>query len=214
MEKKQAWDRQEGSLTEVKFCKGCSSIKKLDLDNFYKKLDRFSNYCKPCTKISNKNNYKKHRNKYLEQKKEYWKENKDRITEYRENNKDSLNKTRRIRTRKRRETDPLFKIRKNIPEDIKKAYENKGLKKKSKTKDIVGCDWGSLHRHLCDTFEENYGIPRAYIPWNEVHIDHIIPLYSANNEEDILKLNHYKNLQLLFAYDNIIKSNSLDWELE
>lgn len=33
-------------------------------------------------------------------------------------------------------------------------------------------------------------------------IDHIIPLSSANNEEDVIKLNHYKNLQPLCSKTN------------
>ena len=41
------------------------------------------------------------------------------------------------------------------------------------------------------------------------HIDHIIPLSTANTEEDILNLCHYTNLQPLWAEDNIKKSNKI-----
>jgi hypothetical protein len=33
-------------------------------------------------------------------------------------------------------------------------------------------------------------------------IDHIIPLASAKNEEDLIKLSHYTNLQPLCGYTN------------
>jgi len=48
----------------------------------------------------------------------------------------------------------------------------------------------------------------------EWHIDHIIPLSSAETEQEIIKLCHYTNLQPLWAFDNISKGNRLDWVKE
>jgi hypothetical protein len=49
---------------------------------------------------------------------------------------------------------------------------------------------------------ENYGL----YGW---HIDHIIPLASANTEDELLKLFHYTNLQPLWAEENLLKSNKI-----
>jgi len=70
-----------------------------------------------------------------------------------------------------------------------------------------------LLNHLQETFEFNYGIGREYINWEEVHIDHIIPLSTVTSELEIIKLNHYSNLRLLFWEDNIEKSNKLDYKI-
>lgn len=48
----------------------------------------------------------------------------------------------------------------------------------------------------------------------KVHIDHIIPLATAKTEEDVIKLCHYTNLQLLKGEDNLSKGDKLDWKLE
>ena len=50
------------------------------------------------------------------------------------------------------------------------------------------------------------GIPIKYlnIKW---HLDHIIPISWAKDEDEVIKLNHYKNLQPLWAEDNLLKNN-------
>ena len=66
--------------------------------------------------------------------------------------------------------------------------------------------------HLLQTFKSNYGYE-----WDKVepvHIDHIIPLATAKTEEDIIKLCHYTNLQLLKAKDNLRKNAKNDWRLD
>ena len=78
--------------------------------------------------------------------------------------------------------------------------------KKNKTILYIGCSLEELKLHLEKQFKpgmtwENHG---------EWHIDHIIPLASAKTEEDLYKLNHYTNLQPLWAIDNLKKSNKIN----
>ena len=41
----------------------------------------------------------------------------------------------------------------------------------------------------------------------DLHIDYVVPISLAETEEEILLLNHYSNLQLLKANENLAKSN-------
>ena len=88
----------------------------------------------------------------------------------------------------------------------------KGYTKKSKTYKILGCDYETIYHHLLNTYIKNYNCE-----WDgkeKVHIDHIIPISIANSEEEVIKLCHYSNLQLLKEKDNILKSNKLNWEVK
>ena len=42
-----------------------------------------------------------------------------------------------------------------------------------------------------------------------IHIDHIIPLSSAKNENELYELCRYTNLQPLWAFDNLSKGNKI-----
>ena len=56
---------------------------------------------------------------------------------------------------------------------------------------------------------ENHGIYNGEINYGW-DIDHIIPISFAKSEEDMLKLNHYTNLQPLCSKNNRdIKKNNL-----
>ena len=43
----------------------------------------------------------------------------------------------------------------------------------------------------------------------EWHLDHIIPMASATNEKEVIKLNHYTNFQPLWAEENLQKSDKI-----
>lgn len=86
-----------------------------------------------------------------------------------------------------------------------KAFYRNGYTKRSKSQQILGCTWPELVAHIESKFQpgmtwENRG---------EWHIDHIIPLATAETEADIVRLNHYTNLQPLWAEDNLRKSDKV-----
>ena len=85
------------------------------------------------------------------------------------------------------------------------AFKSKGYSKNTKTQKMLGVDWEVCRAHIERQFTkgmnwDNYG---------EWHIDHIIPLASAKNEKQLIKLCHYRNLQPLWAEDNMSKSNNI-----
>ncbi len=142
---------------------------------------------------------------------------KDRVSvrnkKWRENNKEQSKQYQRDYVREKRQEDPMFRMASSMRRNIATAFKRKSLTKTSKTKDILGVEsWDFFMGHLSKTFENNYG--EKYNPdTHKVHIDHIVPISTAKNEGDLIKLNHHSNLQLLKAKDNLKKSDKLDWSM-
>ena len=79
------------------------------------------------------------------------------------------------------------------------------MKKNNKTFNMIGCSPEFLKEHLEKQFVDGMNWENR----GDWHIDHILPLSSAQNEDEIYKLCHYTNLQPLWAEDNIKKSNKI-----
>lgn len=86
------------------------------------------------------------------------------------------------------------------------AFKNKGYSKNSKTQEMLGVDWETCKAHI----ERQFTKEMNWDNQGEWHIDHIIPLASANTEQELKKLFHYSNLQPLWAKDNLSKSDSIN----
>lgn len=224
----------------MRICNTCKKEYPLNVEHFHcKKRNKcgFNTICKYCVNL----NYKKY--DYSDKRKKYYKENNriilDKKRDYYYKNKERIRKSQKdyyyenIEYHRKRcraynsydsekaakrfqdkyNNDVIFRISHNVRARINNVFKDKGYTKKSKTYEIIGTDFKTFYNHLCSTFEENYGLGRQYIPWKEVHIDHKVPLSLAECEEDVYKLNHYNNLQLLFFEDNLSKSNKLDYIL-
>lgn len=103
--------------------------------------------------------------------------------------------------------DPIFKLSSNIRNLIRLSFNRRNISKKSKTYQILGCDFEFLHNYLLGTFCINYG--RMPTKEDNIHIDHIIPISLAETEEQVILLSHYTNLQWLLAEDNLKKADKL-----
>lgn len=169
--------------------------------------------------------------------KDYYFKNKQRIIEYRENNKEVIKeKTKkyyydhkqninekhkewlqnnkeqqRLYERERMQKDKIYKIKKQIRNLIRQSFIKKEKSKKYKSEEILGCTIFYFIEYLYQTFIKNYGYEWDGI--EKVHIDHIVPLSTAKDEEDIIKLCHYTNLQLLKAKDNLEKGAKINYNL-
>lgn len=165
--------------------------------------------------------YAKNKDKIAEYQKVYYRENsekvRDRVRNWKEENKtevDAYNKRYRAEhskehsayIKRRREEDARYKLICAVRNMLNNAF-NKRTKvgKNKQAEDLLGCSLEFFIEHLQCQFEEGMTLENH----GEWHIDHIIPLSSATTEEEIIKLNHYTNLQPLWAKENIRKRNKI-----
>lgn len=135
--------------------------------------------------------------------KEYIKEynKKENIKEYRKNyrknNKNIINDY----YVKRRKEDYLYKLTHNLRGRVIDELKKNGYIKKSRTHEIYGCSFEYLKNYIEKQFQpwmnwDNHGLYNGNYEYGW-DIDHIIPLSNATNEEELIKLFHYTNLQPL-----------------
>ena len=194
----------------TKACPRCKEIKQLT--EFYKdkaRKDGRSPYCKSCRKKATRRYYHANKEARLSYSHQYYKENKEVKREYDKKYHQARKPVRNKYEREKRKTDLLYKLRHNIRCLIRGAFKKRGYSKKSKTFEILGCEEWFLREHLEVTWRNNYG---TEYNGEVVHIDHIIPISSAKTEEELIKLNHWTNLQYLTPEDNIKKSDIVQSE--
>lgn len=207
-----------------KICKLCSIEKDLnEFHNHPNAKDGVTSTCRECVNNKKRKNYQLNKDYVSKQKHNYYLENKElikkRLKSYRSNNKlieknrfkkfiqnnpDYMSNYQREYVKLRRNNDPLYKLKHNLRTRIKRFFNSKNITKQNKTFDIVGCTPEFLKEHIENQFTEGMSWE---LMGQHIHIDHIIPLSSANTEEEVYKLCHYTNLQPLWAKDNMKKSN-------
>lgn len=116
----------------------------------------------------------------------------------------------------RLKNDIVYKLLHNIRCLLSKSLKEKGFRKNSRSVEILGCNIDDFKSYLESKFEswmtwENKGLYNGDFDYGW-DIDHIIPLSSVDTEDEIIKLNHYTNLQPLCSKINRdIKRNNIDY---
>ena len=207
---------------KTKICLICGNnlIKNNNKSNFQK-------YCLECSKIVSKKlkkkddakyyethkeeHYKQHiiwkeknREHYLEMGRKYYQlhklEDSIRCKEYRKIHREQLNKYHREWKKKHPDSYLIDRLRKRIWDALKFNY------KSTHTMELIGCSIEYLKQHL----ETHFQAGMSWKNYGEWHIDHIKPCakFDLNKPEEQKICFNYKNLQPLWAKDNIIKSDN------
>lgn len=178
-----------------KRCNKCKLWKEVFL--FGKKKenkDGLNTVCKECRKIYSKIAYSRHSEKIKENRKNYYKNNKEKVI-----TKMTIYKKMKF------ETDPFYRMTRRLRNRLYYALKNTTWKKNTHFTEYIGCDRDTLISHIQSQFTEG-------MTWDNLgdwHIDHKEPLSLAKTEEELYKLCHYTNLQPLWAKDNLSKSNKI-----
>lgn len=225
-----------------KQCSKCKENKTVEL--FGKRTsskDGFRSQCKACEmayaemnrekkRAKCRERYKNNREFLNEQSKDYQRNNKAKVRKYQANwsdeNREHVNKKRRVRAKKRRKTDIVWAIAKDLSSHL--AHIMKGSQKHTAHLKMLRCSrvklMGYMQRNFSDfmTFENrgrwkvNHDLPphptdgtRQCGKW---HVDHIVPKDAFDLSRPIEQhiCEWYRNLKPMWATPNMQKSKKYD----
>lgn len=166
----------------TKTCRMCNKQKLIsDFHKDSRRLDGLQSNCKSCKRDYQKNYYVSYNKKNRQKRNNYFNE--------------------------KIKSDMNFRLAHNLRCRLRAALKRQKASKTSKTLKLLGCSLEKFKQYLESKFQpgmswDNYG------QW---HIDHIIPIsrLKLTNLKQIKKACHYKNLQPLWAEDNLRKNNKI-----
>ena len=191
----------------MKVCRSCNTEK--PSGDFYPGRRK----CKFCYLEQKKEFVKNNRPRILESKRQYRKDNQEQVKKYKKEyyhkNKDSIlkyNKEYKKGYHQRRLlTDTVYKMKYIVRNLIRCSLWKRGYTKKSRTYKILGLQYREFKLYM----ERQFVTGMSWDNHGEWHIDHIIPIATARSEDDVIRLNHYTNLQPLWAKDNLSKGSKI-----
>ncbi|KAJ1469595.1 hypothetical protein T484DRAFT_1754358 [Baffinella frigidus] len=107
----------------------------------------------------------------------------------------------------KRANNPAFKMAKNIGCRLGSCRRKEGFKKTTHTLELLGCSWEEAVDHL---HNNDRGLK---LTDKDIHVDHIKPFAAFDNLQCPIQqrlVNHWSNLQLLTAEENLKKGASHD----
>lgn len=212
----------------TKKCSYCGNTYPLD---FFRKAKTgkygYSSECKLCARERERIWRTSHREKEKARHKKYREEHKEAIKKYREEHRESVEHKDYFAEKREafrrshpnyyseyfriRHKDPIKKLEDQVRGTIRSSFMRKGYRKTTKSAALTGMTSTELTEYLLTTFSQNYG--REWDGKEDVHIDHITPLSTAKTEDDVKRLCHYSNLQLLTAEDNRRKHSKEKYDI-
>jgi len=198
-------------MKKCKVCPKCKIEKSVEeFSKSIKQYDGLQSYCKTCFKKYLNDN----KEKLIKYKKQYACYNKEKIQKYQKEYR-NIHKKQRTRYKKeyekqRCQIDLIYKLKQNMRTRIWQVLKNKN--KSQSTIKLIGCSIEFLKSHLESNFTSamswnNYG--NGWRGKQEWHVDHIRPCasFDLSDPEEQKQCFHYKNLQPLWAIDNLRKSD-------
>jgi hypothetical protein len=207
--------KEEVATRTHKACSMCREIKSLgEFGRRSEKPHLPVSRCNECRNKALRDRYWANPTKYLEGVKHYAENNKEKVRQmkkaeyirnkdrykanfkaYRAKHKDEIRIMQVEYARNRRKNDELFLLSYRLRGCVSAGLKRGGYSKKSRTYALLGCTFEEFVQHVGKTPGEGY------------HLDHIVPCSCARNEEELLKLQHYTNLQWLKKEENLAKHN-------
>jgi hypothetical protein len=174
------------------------------------RISNYNSYCRPCKNEIDLKSYHNNQEKRVKYNKEWLDKNPIKKAKVRKQTKEWLKQNPNYVTNwmaNERKINPHYHIKASIYASLHN-YLKQG--KTNKMIWYLGCTIEEFKIYLENKFQEgmsweNYGM----FGW---HIDHIKPvsLFDLNNEKQLKECWNYKNLQPLWANDNLIKGNSYE----
>lgn len=190
----------------MKKCTHCKKLKILKNFGFNKKAkDGRESWCRVCTNVAIKDWQKRNKDKIKVTQKKWLKNNpikaKEKSNKWKRNNKKRVLKYNTKYVKNRKKTDINFKILMALRARLRHVIKNK----KESSRELLGCTIPFLRKYLESKFKsgmtwDNYGIKG----W---HIDHKVACckFDMTKEKDRRKCFNYRNLQPLWAEENLRK---------
>jgi hypothetical protein len=194
-------------------CKSCSSL--------FEKKRRVDNH--KFVREKEKECYERNKDVWKDSRSNYRKINKEKLSIYMKkyyiDNREELLQYSLGYSKNRKKIDVIFKSSLAIRNIIYQSITKNGFSKSSRASDILGCSFQDFKKYIESKFEswmswDNYGKYNGELNYGW-DIDHIIPSSSAKSIDEIIKLNHFTNLQPLCSYTNrYIKKDNKFYEIK